>query len=333
MPQAPVDEVLLMFQDGMMLLSIVACIHVFSMRRKGPVVPYEPRRPVPWGPVGCLLALLLLTTLAYQTIVGNHHAPDVVDSSPNAMSAFDLMSSMVAQLVIVLVFLFVVATFSNASVRDIGVASNNRQRLRDVSIGAAACLTALAPVFYTHFATMYLFFPEKMQSGQPLINQLMAHPDPTMLVVAAVATVIIAPICEEITFRLLFQGWLERWEDDRLGWRTPPTQTPLSAGEPQSLVDAAKQIEQSAMPLPEPVPPRRGVGGIAYGWFPIFVSAAAFGLAHYGDGPEPIPLFLFGLVLGYVYQRTHRILPSIVTHALFNLFTMIILWRMMYHHG
>src|SRR4051812_38422712 len=149
MPQPPVDQVLVMFQEGMMLLSIVACIHVLSMRRKGPVVPYEPRRPVPWGAVGSLLALFLLTIIGYQAVVGNRHAVALVESSAKAISAFDLFSSMVAQLIIVLVFLFIVAMFSNASARDIGVASNNRQRLRDASIGAAACLAAMAPVFYT----------------------------------------------------------------------------------------------------------------------------------------------------------------------------------------
>ncbi len=333
MPQAPVDQVLVMFQEGMMLLSIMACIHVLAMRRRGPVVPYEPRRPVPWGPVGSLLALLFLATLAFGVIVSHGHAVDhLVESSPEASSALTLLGSMVAQLIIVLAFLFVVAMFSQASARDLGLVSNSRERWRDVLIGAAACLTALAPVFYTQLAMMYFFFPDKMQSGQPLIKQLLANPDPTMLIVAGVATVIIAPICEEITFRLLFQGWLERWEDDRLGWRKPATQAPLPA-ESEHGGDAAEQVELSTTPQPEPVPPQKGIGGLAYGWFPIFISATAFGLAHYGDGPEPVPLFVLGLVLGYVYQRTHRLLPSIVTHALFNLFTMIILWRMMYHHG
>ena len=78
-------------------------------------------------------------------------------------------------------------------------------------------------------------------------------------------------------------------------------------------------------------PPRRGVGGMPYGSFPILISASLFGLAHFGYGPEPVPIFLLGLVLGYVYQRTHRIVPCIVAHALFNLFTMVVLWRMVYH--
>jgi membrane protease YdiL (CAAX protease family) len=83
----------------------------------------------------------------------------------------------------------------------------------------------------------------------------------------------------------------------------------------------------------ESEPPRRGIAGLPYGWFPILISSIAFGLAHFGYGPEPVPLFLLALVLGHLYQRTHRIIPGIVAHALFNLFSMIILWRVLYHHG
>ena len=61
---------------------------------------------------------------------------------------------------------------------------------------------------------------------------------------------------------------------------------------------------------------------------PILISSVLFALAHFGYGPEPVPLFFLALILGYVYQRTHRIIPCIVTHALFNLVTVIALWRM-----
>ena len=55
-----------------------------------------------------------------------------------------------------------------------------------------------------------------------------------------------------------------------------------------------------------------------YGWLPIGVSSLLFALAHVGYGPDPVPLFSLALILGYVYQRTHRIVPSMVTHASFN---------------
>jgi membrane protease YdiL (CAAX protease family) len=51
-------------------------------------------------------------------------------------------------------------------------------------------------------------------------------------------------------------------------------------------------------------------------------------MMHIGTGLDPIPLFVLGLALGYLYQRTHRILPCIVLHALFNGFSLGILWLM-----
>jgi hypothetical protein len=68
---------------------------------------------------------------------------------------------------------------------------------------------------------------------------------------------------------------------------------------------------------------------LPYGWLPIALSSLLFGLAHIGYGPEPVPLFLLALILGYVYQRTHRIVPCMVTHALFNGTSLVALWRVM----
>jgi membrane protease YdiL (CAAX protease family) len=342
MPQPPIDPALEMFKLGMMLLSITACMNLIFMRRRGPVLPYEPRRPVPWGVVGGILALMMLLSVGFPAVSGGNEV--VPGGSPKSISTSGLITAMFAELLIVVSFLSVVAMYSKATARDLGMASSNRERVRDLFIGAAACLAALAPVHITQQAMLYLFFPNLIGSEQPIIKKVLATPDPILLLFAGVTTVVIAPICEEITFRLLFQGWLERWEDERLGWRRPSLETPLANGGTQNAdnvathpelmsLDAAQVSANGAALLPEPTPPRKGVGGLAYGWFPIIVSATVFGLVHYGYGPEPVPIFLLGLVLGYVYQRTHRILPSIVAHALFNLFTMVILWRMMYQHN
>ena len=53
-------------------------------------------------------------------------------------------------------------------------------------------------------------------------------------------------------------------------------------------------------------------------WWPVIITSLLFALAHSGQGPAPVPLFLLSLGLGYIYQRTGRILPCIIVHALVN---------------
>lgn len=60
--------------------------------------------------------------------------------------------------------------------------------------------------------------------------------------------------------------------------------------------------------------------------WPIVISSLAFALAHLGHGFEPIPLFFLALVLGYLYQRTHRLWPSMVVHFALNSCSMFVLW-------
>ena len=50
-----------------------------------------------------------------------------------------------------------------------------------------------------------------------------------------------------------------------------------------------------------------------------------FGLIH-SSWPDPVPLLLLGLVLGWLTQRTQNLVPAMVLHALFNavaLFTLL----------
>jgi membrane protease YdiL (CAAX protease family) len=342
MPQPPIDPALELFEFGTLLLSVAACVNVTVMRRSGPVLPYEARRPVPWGAVGSILAVVFVLIAAFAAMVGERGGKSSGSSQP--LEASTLVLAMVEQLFIVGGFLFVISLFTKATPRDLGLPANSRQFVRDVCVGAAACLAALAPVLMLQQIFLHLFFPEQTTSGHPLIKQLIeTQPDRITMLLSGVFTVVVAPICEETAFRLLLQGWLERWEDERVGWRRKitsemPNEPSATLGDDATVIrDEAAQPNTSTFdagnaPI-ESDPPRRGIGGLPYGWFPILVSSAAFGMAHFGYGPEPIPLFLLALVLGYLYQRTHRIVPSIVTHALFNLFTMIVLWRMVYHHG
>ena len=52
----------------------------------------------------------------------------------------------------------------------------------------------------------------------------------------------------------------------------------------------------------------------------IVISTLLFSAAHIGQGTAPLHTFILGLALGYLYYKTHRILPCIVAHMVFNMF-------------
>lgn len=54
-----------------------------------------------------------------------------------------------------------------------------------------------------------------------------------------------------------------------------------------------------------------GRGAVAF-------SAALFAIAHVGQGLAYVPLFLLGLVLGWIARQTGSIIGCVVLHALFN---------------
>lgn len=66
----------------------------------------------------------------------------------------------------------------------------------------------------------------------------------------------------------------------------------------------------------------RELRGFRAGW-PIVVSATLFAGIHVAHGPDFVALFLLSLGQGYLYQRTHRIVPVILVHLLMNLFSML----------
>ncbi len=168
--------------------------------------------------------------------------------------------------------------------------------------------------------------------------------DRSLLTIASTwfAAVLVAPVCEEIFFRGVLQSWLQRlghrgnaplekaiaggwaggemFESDqqpanpassRLPQRSETTENE-NPYEPPNL--SAVETRSSAVPYVQ--------SDSSATWMPLIVSAAVFGLAHVGQGAAPIPLFVFGLALGYLYRQTGSILPCIVLHMGLNGFSM-----------
>jgi membrane protease YdiL (CAAX protease family) len=50
----------------------------------------------------------------------------------------------------------------------------------------------------------------------------------------------------------------------------------------------------------------------------VYATAALFAIMHSSVWPNPVPLFLFALALGWLAVRTNGILVSVIVHGLFN---------------
>lgn len=307
-------------------------------RRQGQLLPYQPRRPVPWGAAGAMLAVAF-TAIAILTALAADQEPAQAQAAPTTTQVTaGLIASMFMQLCGP-ALLFIVAQLTDANRGDLGVPSLRPAALaRDITLGILVCLLARLPVSAVQIAMNFALDTSNELTKHPLVEMLtQREPEIVVLALATFMAVVIAPIGEEITFRLLLQGWLEKWEDRYLGWRQPMNnQLTEPAAEAASQFgiydDAAADSETSDVEL-VPVaaePPRTGIAGLPYGWTPILISSLLFAAAHYGYGPEPVPLFVLALALGYCYQKTHRIIPCIIAHALFNAMSMVVLWRVIY---
>ena len=58
-------------------------------------------------------------------------------------------------------------------------------------------------------------------------------------------------------------------------------------------------------------------------WLAILISSIIFGMAHFKNPEHVLPLIIFGIALGYHYERTGRLWASILMHAVFNLIAII----------
>lgn len=58
--------------------------------------------------------------------------------------------------------------------------------------------------------------------------------------------------------------------------------------------------------------------------WPIVVTSLIFAAMHLGQGAAPIPLFFLSLGLGFLYQRTGRLVPVILVHMLLNSSTLML---------
>jgi membrane protease YdiL (CAAX protease family) len=205
----------------------------------------------------------------------------------------------------------------------------------------------------------------------PVLLLLRRSPTWGTLLLCGVAAVIVAPIVEEVLFRLVLQGWLEaverRWRRrfpavrrlipgmvpvvavsllfGALHYRPPTAQT-----DPRYLAhllagDAVARVLALAFALGV-LWFDAGARAVDLGWVRkrVWGDAALGVLAFFAVGvviyfvsdrlnarfpanvADPLTLFLFSLILGTLYYRTHRIVPVIALHMALNFTSLTLAW-------
>lgn len=294
--------------------SVATWVFLWQRRLAGPLLPFEPRRPVPWGAGAAVLITLFVLSHVFGVLT-NGEPPDFDDPAEMVRRIAEgtfLHAALFGS------FFAAVVLMSQATQRDIGLPEFADQFARDVRLGIVGWLAALAPVYGLQGL---LQAAAEEQTVHPLIQALLDQPNAAMIALAFLAAVVVAPICEELAFRLLLQGWLEKWLDGR-ETSGPLTATDESTNEANDEARISNDEWSDSFHSSFDIRPTSSLRG----WVAILLSSLVFALGHLGHGPDPIPLFLLALILGYLYQRTHRVVAPIVTHLLFNLTTLVMLW-------
>jgi len=260
------------------------------------LIPFVPRRPVPWGGLATLLFLLglfLAETVGIVAVLGIKEIVDGLETLSDKESLQKiLLSGSAAKLIYFVVVIAVLASVGRATAKDLGF--DFRYGWFDLVNGVFAFFMLVAVVFLIQGVLQWRFKYE-----HPILDLLKEDQTGWLFATAFISAVVVAPLIEEFFFRVILQGWFERVAHHRTEWRRPPLTT-------------SGTVEPMATKIGEDDVIRCGA------WWPIFASAALFALMHVGQGAAPIPLFVLAIGLGYLYQRTHRILSCIVVHTMLN---------------
>jgi membrane protease YdiL (CAAX protease family) len=256
--------------------SVAAWIHILQAWHDRRAEADVARPAVPWGGFD----VLLLGPLLWPYLEYALRALTQDEGTETSFTVLTLASITIAHLLWVIVAVLYLEIRTRLRPAELGFDTSHVAG--DTWLGVLTFFAALLPVYGIQLLLAQWFEPTE----HPLAKLLSEHPSPSLLAWGAVSAVIVAPLSEELLFRVLLQGWLERLtgaSTPRVGWRAASAR-----------------------------------------WIPIVISSALFAAMH--QGYHRIPLFVLALFLGYLYQRTHRIMPSLVTHGCVNALAIVGLW-------
>jgi membrane protease YdiL (CAAX protease family) len=229
---------------------------------------------------------------------------------------------------------FLVLYFSLPGARPADIGLTSRAWGRNVAWGVRAGLVVIPLVFGVNALVVSLYRLTGASPGEEHpFTRLAAHglgaDEWVALLFSALVT---APVTEELIFRGVLQGWyrkdpwgghvgmaaaflmilLQRSEPLRAGWQ---------AGG-RTLAEASVPVVFVAVLVPVYLLVCWRWGKTAAA---VFAIALLFATMHAAVWPSPIALFVLGLALGWLLQRTRSLVGAIVLHTLFNSISCVLL--------
>lgn len=228
------------------------------------------------------------------------------------------------QLIAALVTMIVVAGRIGWDWRALGVSSTGV--FRDIGIGVWVLFLMLPPIFIINVVTS---LASGVEYNHPIIDAIKGYP--WLVGVVAFQAVIVAPIAEEFLFRGLLIGWFESAHFGRtanaifFGWRQSPDRNNVQAAEPIYAGGRDDKLNPYDAPVKESAR-LATMSRYTPPWWPSILSGVLFGLAHFSYGVSWVPLIVFGIIMGRVYQLRQSLIMCIAVHMLFNAINVLNLW-------
>ncbi len=284
------------------------------LNRGQPLIAAEPRRPVPWRAVDLLMiALVFAAALGLFATVLNF----AIAGPENDLKHFEVaVGAGIAANALTVVF-SVVWLVSRVGARASDLGWNGQTIAGDVRMGLVAFAALSGPIY-----GMQAFLSRFSSEQHPIIEALGKQPSGWLFALSGISAVLVAPIAEEFLFRGLLQGWLESLPFESKAAGAQPAATVPAPAETHG--DASMPATRAGTTGPredhDQIGPAENISqdGPKGRRGAIVLTSAIFALMHWGHGFAPVPLFFLSLGLGWLYQRTHRLLPSVVVHFCLN---------------
>ncbi len=184
------------------LLSIRYWFRLYQTRRMSSIFQLNPHRSQLEMSAPVVLALLWIS-LQFTTTISNVLQPEPLPAKPINLN--DIIGSCVITFSFGTVLILILTLLNPNTMQNLGFRLNQQiGQLRDGSVGF---LLALLPVMALLLLT-HSFRTE--QTTHPFFQQLKEHPQFSTISWILISAVLVAPLFEELVYRVIFQSWLEK---------------------------------------------------------------------------------------------------------------------------